>query len=370
MKTLSFLEVHHLVKELHSLEGSKITKIYNKSNTNTIIQLYSSKLGKKFLNIVNNKIIFIDDRKETYDTPSTICLRLRKNLEGSKILKIDQIRSERVIELLLTFRDQKKRLIIELFSKGNLILCDNDYKVILATFYHKWKDREIKPNIKYEFPKKDLNTFNMSIDEFRTLIISSNKESIVKSLALDVGIGGVYAEEICLNAKIDKLRSPNSFEEKDINILFDHFNYLLRLKLKPQIILKDKEIIDIVPINLHYYNNFEKKEFKNFSKALSYYINHSDVIKPKKSQLDAERKKYEEIIKKQVNKIKEMEKSENEQRKKGEIIYEKYQLIDEILKQVKTKLKTTNLHDLKKSLKNNKIIKKIDPKEKTINVEI
>jgi len=370
MKVLSSIEIHFLLSDLKGLEGSKISKIYNKGNNHLIFQLHSPKLGKMLLKIVSGIAMYTDHEKEPYDEPSTLCFGLRKNLEGSRLEKIRQIGSERVIEVVLNNRNIKNYLIFEIFSKGNIIVCDNEYKVLLASLYHKWKDREINRHLPYKFPEKEFNVFEIKKEDFENIIKKSSKESVVKALALELGIGGLYAEELCLNTQLDKHLAPNKVNNTQLSLLYDNFKQLINKKIDAQVVFKDGRIIDVIPINLTFYKNFVKKSFKSFSEALAHYFTHAEDLPKKDTKTEAERKKLQEIIKKQEEKIKEMTKAEQEMRKNGEIIYEKYQLINDILKQIQIKLKNTSLKNLKTALKDKKVIKNIDPKEKTITIEI
>ena len=48
-----------------------------------------------------------------------------------------------------------------------------------------------------------------------TSLVHKGKPIIVKALAIDLGLGGVYAEEACLN--IDKNKKPSELDEKDFD---------------------------------------------------------------------------------------------------------------------------------------------------------
>lgn len=370
MKTLSSIEIYFLSKELIILEGSKINKIYNLGDKELVFSLHSPQLGKPLFKFIDNSIPYLDSNKEIYDSPSDFCFKLRKYLEGYSIQKIKQVSSERIIEISLSTKHDKRYLILEIFSKGNLILCDEDYSVILASHYHKWKDREIKPKSKYEFPKSRVNFFNLNKKEFEETLNNSKKDSIVTALALDMGFGGLISEELCYNSEIEKTRMPKEIEKEELLKLYVDFKKIISLPVKPAVIFKDAKIVDVVPFQLNVYKDFEIKEFITFSEALSYYIGNSSLLAKKDTKTEQEMSKLQEIIKKQEEKIKEMEISEKDLRSTGEKIYENYQPIITILNEVKSMLKEKNFQEIKKTLKHNKIIEDIDPMEKAIVIDI
>lgn len=109
-----------------------------------------------------------------------ISMVLRKQLKNKRLQKVYQHDNDRII--VFEFKDSK--LIVEFFSQDNLVLVDNDFK-ILFTFKKKiWKDREFKKGETYKFPislekevKKDFSpvtekdykkfgSINKALDEF------------------------------------------------------------------------------------------------------------------------------------------------------------------------------------------------------------
>ncbi len=147
--------------------------------------------------------IYLTDYKEkSPEKPSGFCMVLRKNLEQSRLRSIKQLGSERIIELLFE-KKEKHKLFIELFSPGNIVLCKEEDTIISALETKKWKDRTIRGGIAYVFPKREINFFDLKKKELKELLKSTEKDSLVTCLAIDLGLGGVYAEESCLLAKIE-----------------------------------------------------------------------------------------------------------------------------------------------------------------------
>ena len=59
--------------------------------------------------------------------------------------------------------------------------------------------------MKYEYPKREYNLLELPKQQLKELLASSNK-TIVKVLALELGLGGLYAEEVLALAGVDKNR--------------------------------------------------------------------------------------------------------------------------------------------------------------------
>jgi predicted ribosome quality control (RQC) complex YloA/Tae2 family protein len=369
MKTnLTSLELHYLVNELQFLIGSRVDNIYAPEKEELILQLYLSNKGKQLLKIISGKLIYIASEKQPSKEPSGFCMFLRKHLDNARLRSIKQLASERIVEFIFE-KQEKKKLIIEFFGKGNIILCNKDNIILSALIYHKWKDREIKPKLKYSYPKMPCNFFNLKLQDLEKLFNKSEK-NLVKCLAAELGLGGSYSEEVCLLSNIDKNIAPSKLKQDEIKKIFRSINQLINNKSKPLIIYQNKEVKDMTPFKLNIHKDLENKEFKSYNEAFDYYfLNELKKEKPKTKQ-EKEIEKLNRRIDQQEQTIKELINKEIQQRKKADLIYQNYKLIDEILKELKKATKKYNWKEIEKKLKGHRIIKSVNSKDKTIEVEI
>jgi len=93
---------------------------------------------------------------------------------------------------------------LEFLGKGNVILCDNDDVIIDCLIRHKFRERSIIPKEKYKYPNMEYDVFNLNKKNLIDLFKNSKKDKIVTSFAVELGLGGVYSEEVCLLSNIDK----------------------------------------------------------------------------------------------------------------------------------------------------------------------
>ena len=367
-KEISSLEIRYLIKEFQYLINSKVDAISNPEKNELLIQFFVQGKGKRILRILPS-FIYLTSEKKSAEKPSGFCMALRKYLINSRLRRINQINSERIIEFLFETREKKYSLIIELFNKGNIILCEEDNKIISLLKSHKWKDRELKSNIKYKLPPQKVNFFDL--DEKTTKKILASKKQLVKKLASDMGLGGVYAEEVCLLSNVDK--NKINLNEKEIILITKTIKKLINQKIDPCVVHKDKQILDIVPFSMELYKNFDSKKFKDYNSTLDFVLTKSlnSIIQDKKTIVYEKKiKKIENIINKQKEKIKENEKNIKENEKKAELIYSNYKLINEILGTINKAIKKYSWEEIKNKLKDHKIIKEVNSKDKKIILEL
>ena len=330
MKTeLTSIELRFLTTELRGLVNGKIDQIYQPKEEELLLQIHVPGKGKQLLHIVLPSFIYLTAEKP--DIPAEIsefCSVLRDRLVNARIREITQVQNERILEITLE-KESSYTLVIELFSKGNVILCQND-KILFPLLTQTWKDRIIREGKKYLFPQAKYNPFDKSL--FIKAIKNNEDGTISKLLAAKLGLGKTYAEELCLRTGVDKLAKKIS--EQDSEKLFLELNKLTTQPINARVIYQNKEILDAVPIALKLYENAEQQRFNTYSEALESVIGKLITThkRTKAEQKFTEQlKRIETKIEKQKQTFDYLEKEATDNQRKGELIYENYQQVKEIL---------------------------------------
>ena len=337
--TLNYLEIQVLARELRALIGARVDRIYNPSENEILMYLYSPQLKKTLLRIaVPHSLVLTEYKTEKPEVPSHFCMFLRKYLIGSRVTNIVQPKFERIVEIHFEHNNETFILINEFFSKGNIIICDKDYNILIPLKSQVWKDRTIKAKEKYELPPRNLDLANIDFTRFKEVITTSGKEEIVKSIAIMLGIGGTYAEEICLRAHIDKTKPPKSLTDSELRLIFKTFIDLTEnsdsIEIKPYLVYKDDVLVDVQPFELEVYKDSKKEDMPTFDNAVDLFF----VKQFSKRLIVASSEKIEANIFKQGILLKQHQKyfeetNENikELKQKGELIYQNYDKINNIL---------------------------------------
>jgi predicted ribosome quality control (RQC) complex YloA/Tae2 family protein len=357
MKHLTSIEVSAIVKELQELIGSKVSKIYQPDNTEIVIEFFKTSKGKFLLRLVPGTATYIT----TYKRPNpknilSFCKFLRKRLTNVFLEKIEQKHFERIIEFRFKTKETVYYLIIELFSKGNIIFCDKDYKIISALQVQLWKDRKIKANETYSYPPtSNTDIFQLTEKGFKDIVLSSDKENIVKILAIDIGLGGLYSEELCLRSGVDK--NTKSLDDKDIAKLYFELKKMAKLTLDP-CLYKD----DATPFPLLRYHDQEFTKLPTFNEALNrYYSKFFAEEKQNEAQKAYEKKllKEKKILEEQEHLITELENASEFNKEKGDLIYKNYSYVKEVFDAIKlARSKNVPWEEIEEKLKSKNIIVK------------
>ncbi|MEM0215237.1 MAG: ribosome rescue protein RqcH [Archaeoglobaceae archaeon] len=312
MKQMSSFDIKACVQELQKLLGGKVEKIYHYPPDEIRIKIYA---GDKFDLIIEagKRVHLTKFPKESPKFPTPFAMLLRKHLEGAKIKAIEQKDFDRIVEFHFE-REKEKKIVAELFSKGNIILMEED-RVIM--------------------PLKEIRTQSSErkLDE---------SKDVVRYLA-NSGLGGLYAEEVCLRTGIDKKKKFSELSEEEKKILFEEIERLKNFELKPQIVLKDGKYHDVVPMDLLYYQNLDKKFFNSFNEALDDFYSKIAIESIQESE---ELEKLRNRLKIQEETLKEYEREISENKEIAELIYANYQQIDEIIEKLRKGEKVLELSKL------------------------
>ena len=319
MRELNFVDIKYIVREMKELVGSRVQKIYG-NNSDFLIVFYGG--IKRMIRIHLPNLIFITKYKKEYGEPSNFCMILRKYLINDILKKVYQYDSERIV--VFEFKSNKK-LIVELFSKGNIILCENN-KIIRPLKFLKLKSRKILPNVEYKFPEV-VDVF--SISKKKMVEIAKNYKAVVKFLASGLHLGKFYSELISKGIK-------NENPEKRIDELFKRIK-VINSESKPNL-FNDSF--------LPFLFGEPKKIFNSYNELIDEVFHEEEKrIEVNKEEIE----KLKNIIEKQEEKLEELKEKLDEYKKFGDEIFlnlSKYQeAIDSAKKHKKTigKLEGKNL---------------------------
>jgi predicted ribosome quality control (RQC) complex YloA/Tae2 family protein len=199
---MSGVDVHAVVTEWQRLLPLWIGKIYLFSSSHIVIRLQGQEHARYNLLVENGKRAHL---ASTLPVPPKIpppfAMLLRKHLDGGRVLGISQAGLQRIICIDVGKQNTTFHLIIELFDDGNLLLCNDAWKIIQPLRPHRFRERNIIAGATYRFPPADPATFTS--EEF-SLFLKNDERDVVRALAVGAMLGGKYAEYLCRRAGVEK----------------------------------------------------------------------------------------------------------------------------------------------------------------------
>ncbi|RAP47583.1 MAG: hypothetical protein BZ135_02035 [Methanosphaera sp. rholeuAM6] len=340
MKSMSNVDVYRIVKELkEEIIGTRIDKSYQPTYDTIRIKLRKAGEGRKDLVMQAGVRIHLTDYPQPNPTiPPNFPMLLRKHLSGGTITDISQHNFDRIIEITVQ-KSTVYTLVVELFSKGNVILLDENKNIISPLKHRKWQDRKVTSHEEYKYPpEKGININDTNPSEIREVLESSTAD-ITRTIATN-GLGGLYAEEVISYTGIDKTKLAKDLTDDEVMELDGAIKKLFNRvenEPHPQIILDKEDNFknkDLVPIIINNYREYEHKDFDSFNKAADDFYSKKIVSDIKNAEEDAWTKrigKFEKRLKMQEESLEGFYKTIDDTQHKGDTIYAHYNDIQQIL---------------------------------------
>ena len=372
MRELSSFDICALVAELQEVVGSFIDKVYQIEKKDILIKLRVAKGKKVFLLIRSGSFIISTTRSfPTPRKPSMFAMILRKHLENGQIKNIEQHEFDRIVVIEIAKRNEVFRLIAELFSNGNIVLVDGKGNIVMPLKQQSWSHRTIKPKEPYVFPPSQLNPFSLEYEDFVELLKKSERD-LVRTLARDLNLGGLYAEEILARADIEKTIMAKELDEKSIKHVFKTFQDFLEIfrkkRFSPTFVKDENKIIDITPLPLRIYQDYTLQPIQRFSYGLEQLLHQQ----PEGEEIEATevKKTLERQLARQQMMVEGFIKKAEEKRREGELLYTHYQIVDELLRDIQSILKKKEKEGDIERIKNKEIVEDFDPTENLLTIKL
>ena len=298
---LDGLTMSVLAKELHErLQTGQIQKLYQIDKTTLLFKI-------RALNEDQNLIITVGATPAMYlskplqdlpKEPSSLCMFLRKHIEGSRIVKVEQINGDRIMciqtdKLEMDGSITSTLIYVELMGKySNCIFVQDG--VILESLIHVSplmnRERSISPKLQYELPPNANRVSLMDFDynEIKNLLVSFGNGSVQQSIrAIFNGFGKPLLDEVLYNANVNGDEIITDLEPSQVDMLA---NALYDLKLMLQnsngllSLVNDNHKKAYSPFILHNYNVV--KAYETISEALEESIHNTKAIHTADKELE------------------------------------------------------------------------------------
>jgi len=275
---MTSFDITLITSELNQLiRDARIDNIYQLNPVTLLLKLRQPDQPPYHLLIEAGKRIHLTSYAlEKPQRPPAFCMALRKHLRNGKIVGVQQHEFERIVIIRVSKREGEFQLVSELFGEGNIILVSPQNEVLYALAYRRMRDRNIlRGEVFHHAPPSGKNPKHLSrqeLDKIRGL----GRLETVRGLTKFLSIGGFYAEEILLRAKVDKNVPCESLMEEEMDRIFVHLRRMLSLiaagETEPHIVIDDEDNrIDVVPIPLEKYGYLKQEAYKTFNEAVDEY---------------------------------------------------------------------------------------------------
>ena len=215
----SSFEIARIVREMSGMVGARVRKAYQPHYEQIVLRLNRKGEPSTDLVIVRGLRAYASNRDRPMPTqPSQFAMILRKHLNNSRLIGIEQFGFDRVIRLEFEHGRGRLSLVIELFRDGNVLLLDQDGVIIRPLTHAKYASRSLKKGEIYSPPPEAVDPRNLnraSLDR----ILDGSDHALIRTLASRANLGRVYGSAACSISGIDEETQANSLSVEQRNSL-------------------------------------------------------------------------------------------------------------------------------------------------------
>ena len=294
--TLAGIEIRFLVDNISELtKDYYVSNIYGINRDSLLFKLHHPEKADLLL-MFSPLGIWITSVKIEKIEQNKLLKRLRSDLLRLKLDNIEQKGTERIAYLTFSGFDKKFILIGEFFGDGNIILCNEELKILAILHSVDVRHRQLKVGLTYvPPPQKGKDVFEIKKEDLLEILSASMVSA--KWLGRTLGFPTKYVEEIFKQAGVDSKKLGTELTEEEVSKIYNVFSDILAKVTQGNhepILVKDDSKSDVYPINLGEPTESYQK-IPSFMEGLDILFTENIVEKGKNFQSTEVDKKIEEL---------------------------------------------------------------------------
>lgn len=298
-------------------------------------------------------------------TPSNFAVSLRKHLGGGFVRGVRQHAFDRVVVVDVERKEGRYELVVELFHDGNAVLV-REGKILATILQQAFAHRTIRPGVPYEFPPERVDPRRLTEAAFESRVRAS-KADVVRTLATEINLGGLYAEEVCARAGVDKSAPAESLDQGAMSRLHAALAALAHRvtagELDPVIVVKEGERVDVAPFPLAAHEGLALERFATFQEALDAYFSKPVEVERHDTRADKAKEESDRLARQlaqQEQAVARFEQEEAEARKKGDLLFGHFQDVQDVLAYLARATRDTGWERTRETLKEHRLGKLVE----------
>ena len=293
--TLAGIELRYLVDQISDkVQDYYVSNIYGITKDSLLFKLHHTEKADLFM-MISTSGVWLTSVKIDQIEPNKLLKRLRNDLLRLKLKEIKQIGSERIAYFIFEGFGKQFVLVGEFFGDGNILLCNEQMKVLALQHSIDVRHRKLSVGLEYSTPPENsLDIFNITEADFNGL--HTTDLAAAKWIGRTLGLPKKYAEGIFKIANIDSKTIGNQLGSEQIKKIFHTTKQLVTDVVtgnhQPVIIRNDKT--EVLPIQLDELDETHT-QVSNFIEALDTVFSETLVQHGKSIQSSSSDKKIKEL---------------------------------------------------------------------------
>ena len=249
--TLAGIELNFLVNKIsEEVQGYYVSNIWGITKDSILFKLHHPEKSDIFM-MISTEGVWLTSVKIDQIEPNRLLKRLRSDLLRFKITKIEQKGSERIAYFTFAGFDKEFVIIGEFFGDGNILLCNDEMKILALQHAIDVRHRTLGVGMTYATPPSSgLDVFNISELDFEDL----KKSELIagKWFGRTLGLPKKYVEGIFELSNVNSKKIGKDLNDDEIKKIFHTTSTIVTNVTKGNhdpIIIRN-ETSEVIPIKL------------------------------------------------------------------------------------------------------------------------
>jgi len=354
-RAMTSVDLAALVGELREYTGAVVDKAYLYGDDFVRLKMRDYDRGRIELVIETGDpkrahVAAVDHVADAPGRPPNFAMMLRNRIAGANLEGVEQYGFDRILTFRFEREDATTLVVAELFGDGNVAVMNEDREVIDSLDTVRLTSRTVAPGSQYGYPDERFSPLDCEYDAFVARMADSDTD-LVRTLATQLNFGGLYAEELCTRAGVEKTTDIDAATEAEYEALFGALERLrepiLEGRTDPRLYeTDDGEVVDATPLPLeeHEAEGYAAIGFESFNGAIDEYFHRLETESETDEQagsgtdrpdFESEIAKHERIIEQQQGAIEKYDEQADAEQRKAESLYGNYDLVDGICSTVR-----------------------------------
>jgi predicted ribosome quality control (RQC) complex YloA/Tae2 family protein len=293
--TLAGIELNYLVNKIsEEVQGYYVSNIWGITKDSILFKLHHPEKSDIFM-MISTSGVWLTSVKIDQIEPNRLLKRLRSDLLRFKITKIEQKGSERIAYFTFAGFDKEFVIIGEFFGEGNILLCNDEMKILALQHSIDVRHRKLGVGMTYVTPpSSELDIFNISELDFEDL----KKSELIagKWLGRTLGLPKKYVEGIFELANVNSKKIGKDLTGDEIKKIFHTTSTIVTNVTKGNhdpVIIRN-ETSEVIPIKLGK-SNEKNSSVNSFMEGLDTVFTENIVEKGRSIQTGESDKKIKEL---------------------------------------------------------------------------
>jgi len=249
--TLSGIELRYLVDKItEQVQDYYVSNIYGITKDSILFKLHHTEKSDLFM-MISTSGVWLTVVKIDQMEPNRLLKRLRSDLLRLKLKKIEQIGAERIA--YFTFEGFGKEFVLvgEFFGDGNILLCNNEMKILALQHSIDVRHRKLGVGLEYvQPPSNSIDIFNLKESDFDEL--KTTDLVAAKWFGRTLGLPKKYVEAVFEIAGIDGKRIGNLLSDEETKKIFETVKKIVSdiVSGNHDAVIVRNERIEVLPLKL------------------------------------------------------------------------------------------------------------------------